>query len=70
MKHTIQKMNSKSSIFDENKKEIILDGYAFIDEWNHCIIIVYGDGKRDAMSKHLNSDSNELGLKYKVINLK
>ena len=32
---------------DENKKWISLTGYAFIDEGGHCIIIVYGEKKRE-----------------------
>lgn len=32
-----------------------LTGYAFIDEWKHCIIIVYGDRKRDLLIDLLSS---------------
>lgn len=35
----------------DNKK---LNGYAFIDEYDHCIIIVYGESKRDLIIKYLN----------------
>jgi hypothetical protein len=54
---------------DENKKVIKLNGYAFIDDYDNCIIIVYGEGRRDAMSTYLNSNEDPLGIKYKCITL-
>jgi hypothetical protein len=54
---------------DSNRKEITTNGYAFIDEWGNTIIIVYGEGRRDDMSKYLNSDGDLLRLKYKIIDL-
>ena len=53
MKHTIQKMSHVLRFQDENKKWISLIGYAFIDECGHCIIIVYGEKKRDVLSEYL-----------------
>jgi hypothetical protein len=68
MKHTIEKLKEKLTIIIDNKP-ISYTGYAFIDESGHCIIIVYGESRRDDMSKYLNSDSDPLGLKYKIIDL-
>jgi len=48
MKYTIQKMETPLII---DNKEII--GYAFIDECGNCIIIVYGENKKDLMCKYL-----------------
>jgi len=46
-------MNHVLSYLDENKKKLSFNGYAFINEWNKCFIIVYGEGRRDLLSKHL-----------------
>ena len=67
MKHTIQKLNNKIEYLDDKKNKISLEGYAFIDEQGHCIIIVYGEGRRDEMSKYLNGNSDELELKYRIL---
>jgi hypothetical protein len=56
-------------ILDDNRKPITTNGYAFIDENGNTIIIVYGEGKRDDMSKYLSEDGDVLKLKYKVIKL-
>ena len=34
-------------ILNDDKSIIILNGYAFIDKFGYCIIIVYGESKRD-----------------------
>jgi len=60
MKHTIQKMNQVLRYQDENKKWISLNGYAFIDSWGHCIIIVYGERRRDALSQYLSEKINDV----------
>jgi hypothetical protein len=70
MKHTTEKMNHKLTFLDDNKKAIVTNGYAFIDEFGCCIIIVYGEGRRDAMSKYLTEDGDVLKIKYKVIDIK
>ena len=57
-------------IVDDKGNLIKINGYAFMDECGSCIIIVYGEGRRDAMSKYLNDDGDPLGIKYKIINLK
>jgi len=46
-----------------------MNGYAFIDEFGGTIIIVYGEGLRDDMSKYLNADRDPLKIKYKCYDL-
>jgi hypothetical protein len=58
MKHTIQKMNQVLRFQDENKKWISLNGYAFIDDCGHCIMIVYGEKKRELLSEYLSEKSH------------
>lgn len=53
MKHSIVKMKQVLRLQDENKKWISLIGYAFIDDNEHCIIIVYGEKKRDLLIEYL-----------------
>jgi hypothetical protein len=53
----------------EGKSIISLNGYAFMDENDSCIIIVYGEGKRDAMSDYLTGDGDLLKIKYKYLPL-
>jgi hypothetical protein len=55
--------------FLTDKKEISTNGYAFIDECGGTIIIVYGEGHRDEMSKYLDDDGDILKLKYKCVKL-
>jgi hypothetical protein len=55
--------------YTEGKSVISLNGYAFMDEYGCCIIIVYGENKRDAMSKYLTEDGDLLKIKYKIIDL-
>lgn len=43
---------------DENKKEISLNGYAFIDENGKCIMIVYGENRKNDLSKYLNNKAS------------
>ena len=40
-------------VISDNKVTGYLTGYAFIDEFNHCIIIVYGENKRDLVKDKL-----------------
>jgi hypothetical protein len=70
MYHRIEKLNQKLEFIDENKKNISLNGYAFMDSSGGCIIIVYGEGRRDQMAKYLTDDGDILGIKYKIIDLK
>jgi len=48
---TVEK--SKEFIYVENKKEIHMQGYSFIDSAGRCFCIVYGEGRRDAMVEYL-----------------
>lgn len=52
MKYTIEKMTTILMVDDKP-----LNGYAFIDEWGHCIIIVYGENKRDLIINLLSSSN-------------
>ena len=65
MKHTVVKMNHSLDFLNENKKEVVNNGYAFIDECGNTFIIVYGEGRRDDVSKYLNASGDKLGIKYK-----
>jgi hypothetical protein len=69
MKHTIERMKNPLVILDDNRKPITTNGYAFVDECGGTIIIVYGEGRRDAMSKYLSEDGDLLGIKYKIMPL-
>jgi len=68
MKHTIEKLKNKWE-YTEGKTVVSLDGYAFMDESGGCIIIVYGEGRRDVMEKYLNDRGNILNIKYKIVYL-
>lgn len=68
MKHTIQNLKQKLE-YTEGKTMVSLNGYAFVDEFGGTIIIVYGEGRRDAMSKYLSEDGDLLGIKYKIMPL-
>lgn len=59
MKYTIQNMN-QPFVFFENKKKISLNGYAFLDEFGKCLIIVYGEGRRDSVKNHLKNQYVEM----------
>ena len=69
MKFTIVNMKEPLTFMLDNRKTISTNGYAFIDEWDGTIIIVYGEGRRDDMAKYLTNDGDLLRLKYKCINL-
>jgi len=69
MKFTIEKLKTPLVLIGENKKEVKLNGYAFMDEYGHCIIIRYGENHRDLMAKYLSGDSDELHIKYRYVNL-
>lgn len=70
MKYTIKKLTEKLTYLDDNKKLISYNGYAFMDENNRCIIIAYGENRRDSISELLNEGNNNLGIIYKYIDLK
>jgi hypothetical protein len=69
MKHTIEKMKEKLTIQIDRKTLVSYNGYAFIDEFGSCIIIVYGENRRDMMSEYLTNDGDLLKIKYKCIKL-
>ena len=68
MKHTIQNLKHKLE-YTESKTVVSLNGYAFVDESGGTIIIVYGEGRRDGMSKYLSEDGDLLGIKYRIMPL-
>lgn len=69
MIHTIKKFDSKMPILDENRKKIgESQGYSLTDEKGRCIMIAYGEGRRDQLSEYLNNPENKLGYHYININ--
>lgn len=46
-------MTNKFNYYEGKKFIASYNGYAFIDKMGHCIIIVYGEGKRDSLAKYL-----------------
>jgi len=58
MNFRIEKMNHQLTYIGENKKAISFNGYAFINTDNNmCMIIAYGESRRDSIIKYF----NELG---------
>jgi len=53
MQFIIENMKHKFTYLDDNKKLISINGFAFIDEIGHCIIIVYGESRRNDVSEYL-----------------
>lgn len=51
MEHTIITLSQTLKFND-----IAYKGYAFVDKFGHCIIITYGENKRDLMIKYLTED--------------
>ena len=47
-------MDNKLILYEGKKLIASLNGYVFIDKMGHCIIIVYGESKRDSLSEYLN----------------
>lgn len=68
MKYTIQNMK-EPLIYFENKKMVKLNGYAFIDEFGKCIIIVFGEGRRDTLKKYFDGPTDEQHIKYQYVNM-
>lgn len=46
-------MEHKYEFIDDNKIKHSYNGYAFLDIQGNCIIIVYGENRRDSLSKYL-----------------
>lgn len=59
MKYTITDISYRYEFVDDKKKKHSYKGYAFMDESNHCMIIVYGENKRDLMIEYLLENSDE-----------
>jgi hypothetical protein len=53
MKYIINPIGEKTFEDKQTKRIFTQSGYAFIDEFNHCIIIVYGESRRDSIIKLL-----------------
>lgn len=53
-------MNHKHEFVDKNNKKHSYNGYAFMDESNHCIIIVYGEKNRDMLSEYLSKNNGHV----------
>jgi len=68
MKFTIKSIAPLKSL-DENKKVVLIDGYAFIDEEGRTIIQAYGRARKDQLSKYLSADGDVLGMKYRYVDL-
>jgi hypothetical protein len=47
-------MHHRLLTVDNNGKKISYNGYAFIDIFGRCIVIAYGEDKRDNINKYLN----------------
>ena len=51
-------MQNKIEYYDYSLRKLIsYNSYAFIDEDGHCIIIVAGEKRRDAMAEYLSEKS-------------
>ncbi len=55
MTHTVKKMKQPLLFIDNEGNKTSLYGYVFLDEFGHCIIIVYGEDRRDLISEYLNT---------------
>jgi hypothetical protein len=52
---TVKKMENRVAFVNENKKPVKLNGYAFLDEFGHCIIIVYGEARKKDVEEFLST---------------
>jgi hypothetical protein len=72
MPYTIEKMKNNLEYIEGNSL-ISLNGYAFIDEFGRCIIIVYGENNKSRMSSYfddeINNIENIINIKYKCVNI-
>lgn len=46
-------MENNFTFIGDQRKLVTYKGYAFIDEYGFCFMIVYGEGRRDVLSKYL-----------------
>jgi hypothetical protein len=51
MEYTIKNIKPKTFEDKQTKKQITQNGYAFLDKFGCCIIIVYGESRRDSIMK-------------------
>jgi hypothetical protein len=51
IKITISEMKN-DLVFIENKKEVRMKGYAFLDQYDNCQFIVYGEARKKAYMKY------------------
>ena len=66
MKFTVKEFDNKLTFINEKKKITSLQGYSFQDEYGNCIIIAYGETRRDLLIEHLTGNTNELKIKYNI----
>jgi hypothetical protein len=55
MHFTVKKMEGKVAFVNEDKRRVWLNGYAFLDECGHCIIIIYGEDRKKDVEKYFNT---------------
>lgn len=53
MKYTISEMEN-DLVLTENKKEVRYKGYALIDQYGNCHIIVYGESRKKSLMEYFN----------------
>ena len=63
MKFNVNKFDHVMVIVDQHKRESSHQGYKFTDEHGNCIMIVYGEGRRDSFIEYFNNKGDELHLK-------
>lgn len=61
MNYKIIKLEEKISYYEKDKK-IELQGYAFINNSNLCMVIVYGENRRDIIIKVIDNTLNINGM--------
>ena len=50
---TVKSTKHRMVFVTEEKKKISYEGYAFLDRFGHCVIIAYGESKRDDVAAYL-----------------
>ena len=53
MFYTIRDTKHRMVFVTEERKKISYTGYAFLDSFGHCVIIAYGESKRDDVERYL-----------------
>ena len=57
---TITTDKTKTTFKNGDKKEIQLHGYHFIDCFSHCIIMTYGNNRKNDVIKFLTNENNNM----------